>query len=94
MKYINFSTLKSGWKQNKVILLTGRLGYFLQNKKNILNTMKDMICDIQRSAGGVHKSPPTKSLLWPGLLHAGIPGAKTAVPSPADVTCGSICHIL
>lgn len=33
MKYINFSTLKSGWKQNKVILLTGRLGYFLQNKK-------------------------------------------------------------
>lgn len=48
-KYINFITPGVAGGKIKVILLTGRLGYFSQNKK-ILNTTKHMMCDIQKSA--------------------------------------------
>lgn len=50
MKYINFITLGVVGGKIKVILLTGRLSYILQNEKKKKHLNATELCDIQRSA--------------------------------------------
>lgn len=61
-----------------MILLTGRLGYFLQNKISKCYQAYDLRhTEICRE--NIIKVPLQRSLLWSGLLHTRIPGAKTAM---------------
>lgn len=94
-KSTNFITPGAGGGKIKVILLTGQLSYILK-KKPKPNKTKIWILpsSVEICNEEPIKAPLQRSLLWPGFLHPGIPGAKTAVPSFSDVACGSICPIL